>query len=166
MLPDSVFQFVIMGLEGGAKVHDRGADADPGRLTKYGFAQTRNPDVDVANLTEAQAKVLADDRYWKKAKCYEFSPALALMHFDCAFNQGVETAAFVMQSAVGVKVDGSIGALTIKAANEWDQRALLKRYSKARKERWLRLNNSVEEANENGWMNRLIDVIFECHKLL
>lgn len=163
VIPDSVYRFVIWELEGGDKIHDRGA-ADPGGVTKFGFAQQYNPDIDVRTLTDEQARARADERYWRPARCYEFPPGLALMHFDCAFNQGVGTAIRLLQAAVGVRVDGVIGPVTVQAAQAWDPRALLKRYAKLRKEAWLRLNNVVEESNENGWLNRLLDVVFEALK--
>lgn len=164
MIPDSVFEFVHGELEGGDTLHDRGAD-DPGRLTRWGFSQVYNPDLNIATLTRARAVVEADKRYWRPAMCYEFHPGLALMHYDTAVNQGVGTAARVLQQAAGVRVDGKIGLITIRTANEWDQMALLERYAMIRKERWLQRDDHVEEANENGWINRLIRVLMRSVRL-
>lgn len=37
---------------------------DPGGLTRYGIAQRFHPDVDVASLTEAEAKEILRRKYW------------------------------------------------------------------------------------------------------
>ncbi|MET0218185.1 MAG: glycosyl hydrolase 108 family protein [Burkholderiales bacterium] len=51
-------------LEGGAQVVD---NRDGGGTTKFGITKRNNPDVDVANLTLAQASSIAKDRYWQPA---------------------------------------------------------------------------------------------------
>lgn len=162
MLPESIFDFIAVQLEGGDKVHDRGA-SDPGGLTKWGISKRANPDLDIANLTREDAMRVYTERYWKPTQCYEFnSPAVQLAVMDCAINQGVASAILLLQSAVGVKQDGKIGPLTIKAANAFSGKAFLRRFMRLRIARYLNLNNQVEEDNERGWMNRLVEVVIEA----
>lgn len=78
---DDVINFVLHDLEGGDREVNLG---DGGGLTKWGITKRNNPDVDVANLTEAQAKGIAKSRYWQSA--YDnANPATAAIAFDAGF---------------------------------------------------------------------------------
>ncbi len=78
---DDVISFVLNDLEGGAKVVN---NRDGGGTTKFGITQRYNPDVDVANLSFAQAKSIARDRYWQSA--YDSAnPAVAAIAFDAGY---------------------------------------------------------------------------------
>lgn len=92
--------------------------ADRGGETKFGVAKNANPDLDIPKLTWDAAKRVYYRRYWLQAHCdelAEISPKLALMHFDAAVNHGVTRAIKMLQTAVGVTVDGDIGPKTIAA---------------------------------------------------
>jgi hypothetical protein len=76
---DRIIKFVLNDLEGGATVVPY-SQADGG-TTKYGVAKKFNPDVDVANITEADAARIARQRYWLP----EFNtvdPRVASIAFD------------------------------------------------------------------------------------
>lgn len=76
---DRIIKFVLNDLEGGAAVVNYN-QADGG-TTKYGVAKKFNPDVDVANITEADASRIARQRYWLP----EFNtvdPRVASIAFD------------------------------------------------------------------------------------
>lgn len=60
-IPDDVWD-QVMQAEGGGKVHNYAWDS--GGLTKYGISQKNHPKVDVANLTEAEARKIWRDNYW------------------------------------------------------------------------------------------------------
>lgn len=76
--PSSVFKGLILPNEGSKLVaHDSN-----GAPVKYGINQKANPDVDVANLTQAGAEKLFIDRYWKPSGADKLSPALAVVHAD------------------------------------------------------------------------------------
>ena len=59
---DKVIRFVLNKLEGGGKIVNH--KSDPGRLTKWGFSQKWNSDIDVRTLDEEGAVKRAIERYW------------------------------------------------------------------------------------------------------
>jgi lysozyme family protein len=82
----------VLKFEGGAKYVKNDAGKGP---TKYGINQTANPDVDIKNLTEDQAKEIYRKRYWNAIGGDELAaknPQLATIAFDAAVNQGPGTA--------------------------------------------------------------------------
>ena len=97
---ESAFQTVLR-LEGGAKFVADDAGKGP---TKYGINQTANPDLDVKNLTEAQAREIYRKRYWDKINgdvLAAKNPALATIAFDAAVNQGTGPANKMVAAAGG-----------------------------------------------------------------
>jgi lysozyme family protein len=88
---DKAFKKVLK-FEGGAKYLKDDAGKGP---TKYGINQTANPDVDIKNLTEDQAKEIYRKRYWNAIggdALAEKNPQFATIAFDAAVNQGPGTA--------------------------------------------------------------------------
>ena len=85
---DKTIRFVLNKLEGGGKVTDH--KSDPGRLTKWGFSQRWNPDIDVRTLDEAGASQRALERYWVPAGADDLSWPWDAIAFDCAFNFGLD----------------------------------------------------------------------------
>ena len=112
---------VVVGEEGGLSTNP----ADPGnwtggacgrgvcRGTKYGIAASAHPEIDIANLTLAQAQALYQDAYWNPIQADHLPPPLALLVFDAAVNCGVSRAVSWLQLAAGCQVDGSLGAQTL-----------------------------------------------------
>ena len=97
---ENAFQTVLR-LEGGAKFVADDAGKGP---TKYGINQTANPDLDVKNLTEAQAREIYRKRYWDKINGDALAaknPALATIAFDAAVNQGTGPANKMVAAAGG-----------------------------------------------------------------
>ena len=74
--------------------HEGGYTADDGNGSpaNFGINQGANPDVDVANLTQTDAKQLLHDRYWVASGADRLPPELAVIHGDTAVNMGVRTA--------------------------------------------------------------------------
>lgn len=92
--------------------------SDRGGETKFGVAKNANPDLNITTLTWDAAKRVYYRRYWLTAHCDEIvniSTAVVLMHFDAAVNHGVGRANKMLQTALGVAVDGDIGPKTISA---------------------------------------------------
>jgi lysozyme family protein len=79
---------VVVGEEGGY-VND---PADPGGETRYGISKRAYPDVDIKNLTLAQAQAIYQRDYWDALACDGYSWEVALVTFDCGVNQGVSVA--------------------------------------------------------------------------
>lgn len=113
---------IVLVHEGGAKVTND--PADPGGLTKYGISKRANPDLDIANLTEAQAGAIYRERYWTPCRCGEMPWPVALVVFDCAVNMGVGRAARLLQMALRVPADGAIGPKTLAALASADALAV------------------------------------------
>lgn len=60
-IPDDIWE-KLMSVEGRELTQD---PTDPGGATKFGISQRANPDVDVPNLTEEQARQIYNERYWR-----------------------------------------------------------------------------------------------------
>lgn len=89
--------------------------ADPGGETRYGLSRRSYPDMDFASLTPKAAAEIYRRDYWDPLRCGDMPPAVALMVFDCAVNQGAFFAATAVQQAAGVGADGKIGPRTLTA---------------------------------------------------
>lgn len=97
---------ILIGHEGGY-VNDPN---DPGGETKYGISKAAYPDVDIADLTEDQAKAIYKSDYWDKLSLDTAAPQLALIVFDAAVNNGVGAATKFLQTGLGVTADGVFGS--------------------------------------------------------
>jgi lysozyme family protein len=117
---DAAFEITI-GHEGGYTNDPN----DPGGETKYGISKAAYPNLDIANLTLDQAEQIYFNDYWSKAGCNSCAPALGILVFDAAVNNGLgnkdspRTIAW-LQSAVGVTADSDIGPLTLAAIAKAD----------------------------------------------
>jgi len=124
--------FVINDLEGGGK-----RVVDSGGVTRFGISKDANPDVDVENLTEAQARQIYRDRYETPlALADDVDPAFRAVAFDTAVNHGVGRAKRMVAEA-----DGDAGKLL-----------------QLRRDEYARLVASNPEKYgkyANGWENRL-----------
>jgi lysozyme family protein len=102
---------VVIGHEGGYVDNPH----DPGGETKFGISRRSYPKLDIRNLTLDQARTIYRADYWAKAYCDQMPPALALLQFDSAVNNGIGQAARFLQLALGVTADGIIGPATLAA---------------------------------------------------
>lgn len=91
---------------------------DKGGLTKFGIAAASHPELDVANLTEEQAKEIYQKEYWNPLKIDQLPVQLQYAVFSCGVNCGVGTAAKILKRAARVTDDGIIGAGTIASAKQ------------------------------------------------
>ena len=134
---------------------------DRGGPTKFGLSQRWNPDVNVRELTRAQAIEIYWERYWQ-GRAYERLPeAVAIKVFDLAVNLGEQTAVTCLQRALlacglRVKIDGRLGPETCGAAHGADEPALLAAVrSEAAGEYRLRVARDADQATfRDGWLNR------------
>ena len=62
---------------------------DPGSETNFGISRRAYPDLDIKNLTEADAKEIYYHDYWVPVGADFLPPPLAMVAFDCAVNSGV-----------------------------------------------------------------------------
>lgn len=156
---DAAFLFV-MKWEGGAKLHHH--PDDPGGLTKYGISQRAFPDVDIAALTETDARGLYITNYWLPVGGDELPGWLSLPVFDGAVNQGARRSARWMQQALDVGVDGIVGPITRRAAWNADARTTIVDYMARRALAYAR----GQEVFRRGWFRRLLDCTIEAGRLL
>lgn len=101
---------VILQHEGGW-VHD--VD-DLGGETNMGITKRRYPDLDIKNLTVAQAKQIYYDDFFKPLKLHYIKNDLLALHvFDMAVNAGKKNAVKLLQELLfGCSNDGAIGPVT------------------------------------------------------
>jgi lysozyme family protein len=143
-------QFVLA--DEGALTDDPHNDPDGG-LTNFGISQKQNPDVDVATLTRDQAVAVYQRRYWAPAGCDRLPWPLSFLMFDCAVNQGVGTAARLLQGALGVTPDGVIGPATLAAVTKRDPWELTARMTAIRLQAYV--SDAEYRANGQGWFYRV-----------
>lgn len=150
---------VVLREEGGLTDDPR----DPGGLTKYGISKRAYPNVDIASLTEAQAKAIYERDYWRPVRCHEVPPALALCLFDAAVNMGTGTAVKLLQRALKLTEDGKFGAGTMAAVKAARMDDLIGRFMGARAIYYTQLKTF--EAFGRGWIIRLFRVTQDAARL-
>lgn len=139
--------------------------ADPGGATNHGItiktlAAARGESVtvqDVRDLSRDEAETIYRERYWTPCRCDELPPALDLMVFDCAVNQGPGRAIRFLQEAVGVRADGVIGPVTLKAARDSEPGAAECEYAARRMVHYGSL--STFSRFGLGWSRRMMDTL-------
>ena len=106
---------------------------DPGGETRFGISKRSYPDVDIAALTEAQARDIYRRDYWDVLNLNEIRrEPISSEIFDTAVNMGRTASIMIAQRALNflgedLIEDGIIGPKTIFALNKWsskDTRAL------------------------------------------
>lgn len=146
----------VLRLEGGFVNDPR----DPGGATKFGvtravLGEARGHAVtadEVAALTQAEAADIYRQRYWAPVHGGDLPAGLDLMAFDMAVNMGPGTSARLLQTALGVEADGSIGKDTIAAANAHPAADVIRATCDQRRARYRSLAGFA--AFGRGWLNR------------
>ncbi|HMY41320.1 MAG TPA: glycosyl hydrolase 108 family protein, partial [Marinagarivorans sp.] len=84
--------------EGGSKYTE--TPGDTGGATKFGISQRAYPQLNIKNLTEAEAKAIYKRDYWDKIKGDLIAnQGIAESIFDFAVNAGIKTASKLAQAA-------------------------------------------------------------------
>lgn len=122
--------------------------------TKYGIAAASYPDLDIKNLTLAQAKAIYKRDFWDRAKADQYDPAIAFQTFDAAVNHGNGNAIRFLQRAVGVADDGKVGPVTLKAVNAMTVTDVLALFNAERLEFYTKLSDWDEFGK--GWARRVV----------
>ena len=132
---------------------------DPGGLTRFGISQSRHPEVDVSNLSLAQAQRIYLREYWQPLHGDQLPRELAFVLFDTAVNVGIARAVSMLQTALGVEIDGVIGSRTIAAASRQNKQAL-SRFLARRASHYLELAEFKPRFRRyiQGWLVRCFDV--------
>lgn len=114
---------------------------DPGGETKYGISKLRYPDLNIKELTLAQAIELYERDFWKEFKCDALEMPLAACAFDIYVNHSVSTARMLLRDNA-------------------DWRTVIARRKKFRAERAYRHPPSGQFLN--GWIARDQDLSKFC----
>lgn len=159
------------GLEGDGKLstdpNDRGnwtgGEIGAGKLvgSRFGISAAAFPEVDIASLTYGGAQALAKERYWDPYQCDQFNPVVGWLVFDAAYNGGHP--AQWLQRAVGVPVDGRIGAVTIAAVRSHPLAMVALRFLADREDYWTECAGWPAEGR--GWIHRgteMMRTISDC----
>jgi len=152
---------VVLHHEGGYVNHP----SDPGGETIYGISRRSHPDVWAKGRpTLEDAKRIYHRDYWLPIKADAMPFPVALMMFDAAVNAGNRRAAILLQRALRVTADGSIGPVTLAAANRADTRTLVNHIAAER----IVFNSGLSNWGSFGlgWSRRVIDVAITAVQLI
>lgn len=121
--------------------------------TKFGIAANTYGDLDIENLTLAQARGIYYRDWWLKAGADQMDAAIVFQLWDFAINAGMSTAVRALQRAVRVADDGSIGPMTLRAVRAMTVTDVLMRMTAQR----LRFYTSLStwQTYGKGWTNRV-----------
>ncbi len=137
---------------------------DPGGTTKFGIDQRSHPHVNIAALTEADARGIYFEE-WTRIGTESLPARIGELLFDIHVNGG--PGAVWLQRALGVDPDGNIGPKTMAAAaalDAWGVKEACKAICVQRDARFQRLavNNPRLAKYLTGWLNRSARVRAFC----
>ncbi len=160
-IPDYIWKFV-QEHEGGGSLHK--VKHDSGGLTKWGISEANNPDVDVKNLTEHEARAIYNRRYWSRARCHLVKDYMQLLHFNASVNCGPHQAILFLQRTIKVKADGKIGPRTLAALQKYSAgpRWFAPTYAMWQLFFYLSiiLRRSTQLKFARGWFRRTADAVY------
>ncbi len=122
-------------------------------------ASQGEPASDVARISDAEVSAIYSQNYWRNTACGDLQGHLDLAQFDTAVNMGVNRAAKILQQAVGVAADGSIGPATLQACAACSPPDAVARYCSIREALYRRFAQAPgQDRFLAGWLNRLNDL--------
>ena len=140
---------------------------DPGKATNKGITQKTYDDYrvdykqlpvnDVKDITDAEVSEIYHELYWSIANCEMLSTPIAEVVFDTAVNCGVVTAKKMLQRAVGVTDDGSIGKYTLAHITDKNALMVADLVLDQRRDYYdkIMLKNPKLEKYRKGWFKRI-----------
>lgn len=136
---------------------DRGGATSQG-ITQRVYDKYRDraevPRRSVRDIETNEVRAIYFEEYWSPIHADKLSAPLDLVMFDSAVNHGVGGATKLLQRALGVKVDGAFGPITLKAAinHVADKVADMRRALYAD----IIANDPSQRKFERGWNNRMV----------
>lgn len=133
--------------------------ADHGGRTSRGITQREYdawraesglPPQDVWTAPQSDIEDIYHHEYWNPY-CDGLPIGVDYLYFDMAVNAGPNRAAKLLQQALGVTADGRIGPITRQAVAKADPKALVAKYTAAKKAFYLGLH---QPRFTRGWLNR------------
>jgi lysozyme family protein len=148
---------LTLKFEGGYSDHPR----DPGGATNLGITQhalecfrdhpVTKDDVKALKLDEA-AKIYKQN-YWNAVCCDQMPVGIDMCLFDLAVNSGHQRAIRILQSALGIKINGILTAQTLHLAQKADPQKLISAICQKRLSFLQRLTTFVTFGR--GWSERI-----------
>jgi lysozyme family protein len=126
---------------------------DPGGATKYGICQRAHPDLDIKNLTIAQAGAIYKRDYWEPNWCDQMPLWAGLAVFDTAVNMGRQHAIVCLQKTAGLRDDGKLTVELVRTVKHLDPRDGLADYLSYRLVRYAGLKGWPRYGR--GWSRRV-----------
>ena len=96
--------------------------------TKFGISAMSYPHLNIERLTLEEAKAIYRRDYWDAMRMDRFSRAMQYQLFDASINHGMYNARRILQRALGVKDDGIVGPITMRAIESMSNDDLLFRF--------------------------------------
>jgi len=161
---DSIIEMILKH-EGGYVDHS----SDPGGETKYGISKRAYPDVNIAALTEEDAKDIYKRDYWSRIKGDDLPAGVACVVMDYAVNSGVSRASKALQAACGINNgDGIIGPHTLSATwvtvRNYSEKYVVDEVTDQR--RGFIRNLSIYETFGKGWERRITETHDKAMELI
>lgn len=147
-----------------------GETTDTGGYTKYGISQKAYPNLDIKNMSLAEAKAIYKRDYWDRVKGDQINNQdLAALIFDYAVNAGTGQAAKDLQrvlnvTGAGLEIDGAIGPKTLAAINKANAPVITQALSLRRIKFYEDLSNknpAIYAKYLIGWVKRANDFMPE-----
>lgn len=130
--------------------------------TKFGVAANSYPNLDIKNLTRAQAIEIYRRDYWQKVQGDKLPAAFAYQALDAAVNHGWSRSIKWLQEAAGVKADGVIGPVTLAAVNKTHPSDLVLLFNAIRLEFYTNLPTWATYGK--GWTRRVAQNLRDAAK--
>lgn len=130
--------------------------------TKFGIAANTYGNLDIKNLTWADAKAIYRRDFWNRFRLNELHPAIAFSVLDGCINHGPGNAIRWLQRAAGVADDGIIGPRTVAAVNAMDVNDAVLKFNSIRIRFFTDLNDFAIFGR--GWMRRVADNLAHAAK--
>ena len=127
---------LLLKHEGGFVNHPK----DPGGMTNLGVTKKTwegyvghvVSEAEMRALTPAKVEPLYKARYWNMVRCDELPAGVDYCVFDTCVNSGPHKAILFLQDALGAKMDGQLGPLTLAAVDAHAPIQLISAYTTAR----------------------------------
>jgi lysozyme family protein len=132
---------------------------DSGGETKFGITKRTYPNVDIKNLTIAEAEAIYKKDYWGKIKGNDIaSDDVAYEILDAAVNMGVRTSSKLAQITIGAYPDGIIGQKTLKELNGADTELFVTKFKLSKVARYIYLAKKYSKNRKFlfGWISRVL----------
>lgn len=121
--------------------------------TKFGISAAAYPNLDIKNLTRAQAIEIYRNDFWLRVQGPKLPEEFAFQALDAAVNSGIGNSVRWMQRAVGVADDGIFGKVTLAAVSKFDPADLVLLFNAERLE-FITKTKRFDEFGR-GWVNRI-----------